>query len=135
MKTSLTVGTSLKRRIEIDRDRTIDFMGDELRVYSTPSMVSDMEYTCRDLIMDHAEEDEDSVGAHVSVDHLAPTLLSMWVDVTATVTAVEGSRISFDVEVHDKLEQVGHGQHVRFMINKEKQAGRLRKKAARAIDQ
>ena len=134
MKTSLTPGTSLKRRIEIDRDRTIDFMGDELRVYSTPSMVSDMEYTCRDLIMDHAEDDEDSVGAHVSVDHLAPTLLGMWVDVTATVTAVEGSRISFDVEVRDTIEPVGHGQHVRFMINKEKQAGRLRKKAARAID-
>ena len=134
MKTSLTLGTSLKRRIEIDRDRTIDFMGDELRVYSTPSMVSDMEYTCRDLIMDHAEDDEDSVGAHVSVDHLAPTLLGMWVDVTATVTAVEGSRINFDVEVRDTIEQVGHGRHVRFMINKEKQAGRLRKKAARAID-
>ena len=134
MKTSLTPGTSLKRRIEIDRDRTIDFMGDELRVYSTPSMVSDMEYTCRDLIMDHAEDDEDSVGTHVSVDHLAPTLLGMWVDVTATVTAVEGSRINFDVEVHDTIEPVGHGQHVRFMINKEKQAGRLRKKAARAID-
>jgi fluoroacetyl-CoA thioesterase len=134
MKTSLTPGTSLKRRIEIDRDRTIDFMGDELRVYSTPSMVSDMEYTCRDLIMDHAEDDEDSVGTHVSVDHLAPTLLGMWVDVTATVTAVEGSRISFDVEVRDAIEPVGHGQHVRFMINKEKQAGRLRKKAARAID-
>ena len=134
MKTSLTLGTSLKRRIEIDRDRTIDFMGDELRVYSTPSMVSDMEYTCRNLIMDHAEEDEDSVGTHVSVDHLAPTLLGMWVDVTATVTAVEGSRINFDVEVRDTIEQVGHGRHVRFMINKEKQAGRLRKKAARAID-
>ena len=58
----------------------------------------------------------------------------MWVDVTATVTAVEGSRISFDVEVRDTIEPVGHGQHVRFMINKEKQAGRLRKKAARAID-
>ena len=134
MKTPLTLGTSLKRRIEIDRNRTIDFMGDELRVYSTPSMVSDMEYTCRDLIMDHAEEDEDSVGTHVSVDHLAPTLLGMWVDVTATVTAVEGSRISFDVEVRDTIERIGHGQHIRFMINKEKQAGRLRKKAARAID-
>ena len=134
MKTPLTLGTSLKRRIEIDRNRTIDFMGDELRVYSTPSMVSDMEYTCRDLIMGHAEDDEDSVGTHVSVDHLAPTLLGMWVDVTATVTAVEGSRINFDVEVRDTIEQVGHGRHVRFMINKEKQAGRLRKKAARAID-
>ena len=108
MKTSLTLGTSLQRRIEIDRNRTIDFMGDELRVYSTPSMVSDMEYTCRDLIMDHAEEDEDSVGTHVSVYHLAPTLLGMWVDVTATVTAVEGSRISFDVDVRDTIEQIGH---------------------------
>ena len=134
MKTSLEPGAGLKKRIQIDKERTIDFMGDELRVYSTPNMVSDMEYSCRDLIMDHAEGDEDSVGAHIRVDHLAPTLFGMWVDVTVTVTGVEGSRISFDVDVHDAIEQVGRGQHVRFIINKEKQAGRLRKKAARASE-
>ena len=71
MKTSLEPGASLKKRIQIDKERTIDFMGDELRVYSTPNMVSDMEYSCRDLIMDHAEGDEDSVGAHLSLIHIS----------------------------------------------------------------
>ncbi|GIT47810.1 MAG: hypothetical protein Ct9H300mP13_6060 [Gammaproteobacteria bacterium] len=96
-------GRRLKKRIQIDKERTIDFMGDELRVYSTPNMVSDMGKYCRDLIMDHAEGDEDSVGAHIRVDHLAPTLFGMWVDVTVTVTGVEGSRISFDVTYTTRL--------------------------------
>lgn len=129
MKDAIKAGATSTRRFDIDRERTIDFMGDELRVYSTPNMVRDMEHTCRDLIMEHAESGEDSVGAHIAVDHMGATLLGMHVDVTAKVVEVEGPRITFEIEVHDPLEQVGRGKHVRFVINKEKQGERLRKKA------
>ena len=81
MKATLKAGISHTRRVHVDKEKTIGMMGDDLRVYSTPDMVSDLEYTCRDLLMAHAESDEDSVGAHVRVDHLGPTLLGMWVDI------------------------------------------------------
>ncbi len=131
MKDTIKPGVTSTQRFEIDRERTIDFMGDELRVYSTPNMVRDMEHTCRDLIMEHADDGEDSVGAHIAVDHMGATLLGMHVDVTAKVVEIEGPRITFELEVHDPLEQVGRGKHVRFVIDKEKQGERLRKKAAK----
>ena len=134
MKDTLKAGTASTRRFDIDRERTIAFMGDELRVYATPNMVRDMEHTCRDLIMEHAEGDEDSVGAHIAVDHMGATLLGMHVDVTAKVVEVEGPRITFELEAHVPLEQVGRGKHVRFVINKEKQGERLRKKAQKVKD-
>lgn len=131
MKDSLKPGASITKRITVDKDRTIAFMGDDLRVYATPSMVLDIEQTCRELLLEHHDTGEDSVGAHVSVDHLGATLLGDWIEVKGTVTAVEGPRINFDVEVHDALEQVGRGKHVRFAIDTAKQAKRLEAKAAK----
>ncbi|KKL86604.1 hypothetical protein LCGC14_1943080, partial [marine sediment metagenome] len=38
---------------------------------------------------EHLDEGEDSVGTHVEIDHTAPTMLDMWVEVTATVVNVD----------------------------------------------
>ena len=58
MKDSLKVGISTTVNIAIDRDRTIAFMGDEGRVYATPSMVLDIEYVARDWLMEFLDETE-----------------------------------------------------------------------------
>src|SRR5262245_19821338 len=101
MKDSLRPGISKVRHLVVDRDRTISFMGDEGRVYATPRLVGDVEYTCRDLILAHADPGEDSVGMDVSLQHLAPTLLDMNVEITVTVKAVDRRKITFEVSVKD----------------------------------
>ncbi len=131
MKSSLAAGVTTTARYEIDKPRTIDFMGEELRVYSTPSMVLDMEGTCRNMILEHLDEGEDTVGARIEADHLGATLLGMWVDVTATITEVDGRRVTMDVEVRDPLDQVGRGRHIRFVMDKSRQKERLEAKAAK----
>ena len=132
MKTSLTAGLTVTRRVVIQPEQTISFMGEALRVYSTPAMLSDMEYTCRDLILGHLDSGEDTVGVHVELDHLGATFAGMWVDITATVTGVEGRRVSLEITAHDALEQVGGARHVRAVVDTERHAGRLAAKAARA---
>ena len=47
MKPGLEAGKVHTRRFQVDKDRTIGFMGDALRVYATPSMVRDIEVACR----------------------------------------------------------------------------------------
>lgn len=127
----LSAGTTHEETYEIDRDRTIAFMGDDLRVYATPMMVRDVENTCRNLLLSVYEDDEDSVGAHVKIDHLGATLMGQKVTIAAKVVDVEGPRVTFEVECHDELDQVGKATHVRFVINKGKQGERLQKKKAR----
>ena len=51
MKPSLKPGVTHTKSIVIDRPRTIGFMGEDARVYATPSMILDMEHTCRELIL------------------------------------------------------------------------------------
>ena len=131
MKPSLRPGVSRVNRIQVNRERTIGFMGEEARTYATPSMVLDIEHTCRELIIEHADPGEDSVGMEVAVKHLAPTLMGMTVDVTVRVTAVEGRKVFFEATVKDELEDVGHGTHTRFVVEKAKTFERLKAKAAR----
>ncbi len=135
MKDTLSEGVTLKKSFEVDKARTIDFMGDALRVYATPAMVWDIENTCRDLMLAHLDDGEDSVGARIETDHLGATLLGMKVEVTATVTDVDGRRVSFAIEVHDPLELVGRARHVRFVIDKDRQKQRLEAKAEKASAQ
>jgi fluoroacetyl-CoA thioesterase len=131
MKDSLRPKVSRVSRIQIDRDRTIGFMGEEGRVYATPSLLHDIEHTCRDLLLEHADADEDSVGIEVSIRHLAPTLPGMTVEITATVRAVEGRKVTFDVAAKDNLEPICSGMHSRFVVDKGKTLARLKDKAAK----
>jgi len=131
MKESLRPGVSRTNRVTIDKDRTIGFMGEEGRVYATPRLVQDIEHTCRDLILEHADANEDSVGINVSINHLAPTLPGMTVEIIATVSAVEGRKITFDIAAKDNLEAVSTGSHSRFVVDKGKTLERLKAKAAK----
>jgi fluoroacetyl-CoA thioesterase len=131
MKESLRPGVSRTSRIVIDRDRTIGFMGDEGRVYATPRLVHDIEHTCRDLLLEHIEDNEDSVGIDVSIRHLAPTLPGMTAEITATVSAVEGRKVIFEIAAKDDLEPICAGSHSRFVVDKAKTFERIKGKAAK----
>jgi fluoroacetyl-CoA thioesterase len=131
MKESLRPGTTLTRRLTVDRDRTISFMGEEGRVYATPSLIRDVEHACRDLILEHADAGEDSVGMEVALRHLAPTLPGMDVEITVKVSAVEKRKITFEVSVKDELEPISAGHHTRFVVETAKTFERLKAKAAK----
>ena len=97
MKSTLVTGLSATRRIAIDTPRTIDFLGEELRVYDTPSLLYDFEVACRELLLAHLDSGEDSVGNSVNMSHVGATLRGMNVTITVTVSNVDGRRVSFDL--------------------------------------
>ena len=126
MKKGFEVGATHTARYEIDKDRTIEFMGEELRVYATPVMVRDMENTCRLFLEDiYLDKDENSVGALVKINHLGPTLVGMHVEIKITVTEITGPKVALEFEVHDQIERVGRGKYFRSVVPLEKQRERL----------
>ena len=131
MKSSLKAGLTHSRTVEVDESRCIGFMGKEGAVYATPRMVSDVEYACRDFLLAHLDAGEDSVGAHVSIDHLAPTPMGMKVTIELTVAEVDRRKIVFSFSVKD-IEEVGRGKHVRFVVETAKIQERLAAKRAKA---
>ena len=131
MKPSLAAGLAFSKRVRVDEARCISFMGRENMVYATPRMVSDVEYACRDYLLAHLDEGEDSVGAHVSIDHLGATPPGAEVTIEARITAVEKRRVTFEYNVRDPLEEVGRGTHVRFVVDTAKSRERIAAKRAR----
>ena len=132
MKDSLTAGLSFSKTILVDESRCIGFMGKEGMVYATPRMVSDVEYTCRDFLLGHLDAGEDSVGAHVSIDHLAATPLGLEVAVHIRIVEIDRRKVIFSFSVKDKIEEVGRGTHVRFVVDTAKTRERLAAKRAKA---
>ena len=101
VKSSLKAGLHLAKKILVDESRCIGFMGKEGMVYATPKMVSDVEYACRDWLLEHLDQGEDSVGAHVSIDHLAATPLGLQVSIEAKVVEVDRRKVTFEFTVTD----------------------------------
>ncbi len=132
MKPTLAPGLGVTRDFPVDRDRTIDFMGEDARVYATPMLVRDIEVTCRELLLEHLDAGEDSVGTRVEIDHLAATLLGMTVKITATLAELKGRAAVFDVTATDGVDTVCRGRHARFIANVEQVKQRLQQKKARA---
>ena len=132
MKSTLKPGLSSSRSVLVDESRCIGFMGKEGAVYATPRMVSDVEYTCRDFLLEHLDPGEDSVGTHVSIDHLAATPLGLNVSVEIKIEEVDRRKVVFGFSVKDPVEEVGRGRHVRFVVETAKTRERLAAKRAKA---
>lgn len=130
MKPTLVPGVAATREFRIDRERTIDFMGEEARVYATPMLVRDVEVACRELLLKHLDPSEDSVGTRVEIDHLAPTLLGMTATLEVAVAEVKGRAVTFEVEGRDEKEAICRGRHTRFVVDVAKTRERLKLKKA-----
>jgi predicted thioesterase len=132
MKSSLAVGLTKTRSLVVDERRTISFMGPEGRVYATPEVIRDVEMTCRDLLLEHLDPGEDSVGVRVELDHLAATPLGFSVEITARIAEVNRRQVVFEVTARDPIDEIARGRHARFVVEIAKTKERLAAKRAKA---
>jgi fluoroacetyl-CoA thioesterase len=132
MKASLAAGVSATSKLTVDRERTIDFMGEKARVYATPMLVRDIEVACRELLLGHLDPGEDSVGTRIELDHLAPTLMGMPVELKVTLAEVKGRAVTLDVEGRDSVDPICRGKHQRFVVDVKATEARLAAKSKKA---
>lgn len=119
MDFEVRVGAMKERTIKVDSNQTTSFLWEGENVLSTPSMIMEMEETCRLLLKEQfvSDPDWDSVGTIVDIKHLAATPVGAEVSLRAKVVSVQGRRVMFEVEARDRLERLGEGRHERFIIN------------------
>lgn len=87
-------------------------------VFSTPAMIGLMERTCVDLTEPYLDPEEQTVGIHVDVRHLAPTQIGQTVTVTAELLEVKDNKLRYAVSaVNDQGKKIGEGTHRRAVIH------------------
>jgi fluoroacetyl-CoA thioesterase len=134
MKPSLQPGLAATKTIEVDESRVINFMGEDCRVYATPRIISDVEYACRNFLLEHLDAGEDSVGTKVNWEHVGPALLGAKVTIAIKLVGLDGRRVTFEASVQDGADAVARGTHERFVVDVQKVRERLLKKKARQAD-
>ena len=77
-------------------------------VFSTPAMIGLMEFTCVLLVAPYLDENEQTVGIHVDVRHMAPTKIGQSVTITAELLEVKNNKLRFALSaVNDQGVKIG----------------------------
>ena len=117
----ITVGMKGQATNLVEREDTAAEVGSgSLLVYATPCMVAMMEGAACEAIDPVMPEGHTSVGIALNVEHMAATPVGLEVRAEATVTAVDGKIITFELEAFDEKGLIGKGTHKRCIVNAQK---------------
>jgi len=129
MKKTLVAGVAAEARHRVVTENLVNFRKpDAPPVLSTPWLLYVMETAAYEAIKPHLDSGEASVGTGFQFEHIAPTPAGEVVVAMAKVTAVEGERVTLELEARDSHEVIARGTHVRAVIDKRRFAERLKKK-------
>jgi predicted thioesterase len=103
-----------------DVDTAIALGSGDIEVLGTPRVVALCEEAAVAVLTGHLSSDETSVGTNVSLGHLAASGIGATVTAIATVAAVEGRKVLFDVEVLEGDKVVANGSHARIIVNRDR---------------
>jgi predicted thioesterase len=117
----ITVGMKGEVSTYVEREDTAKEVGSgDLLVYATPCMVALMEGAACEAIADALSDTQTTVGTALNIEHISATPVGLDVRAKATVTAVEGKVITFEVSAYDEAGQIGKGTHKRVIVNAQK---------------
>ncbi len=115
---------------DISTSRTAAFFGSGLvPAYGTPAMIALMENSAVAAIQKYLGPGQTSVGTDICIKHLAASPVGMHARARATVTAVSGRKIEFQIEAWDDREKIGEGTHARFVVDEARFMERLGNKS------
>jgi fluoroacetyl-CoA thioesterase len=129
----IEVGDSREQAWVIERGHLASAFGSGLvDVLATPVLVGFCEECARRLVEPHLATGQKTVGASISLEHLAATPPGMTVTVRATLVEVEGRRLTFEIEARDEVEPVARARHVRYIIDATRFEARVAQKVAQS---
>ncbi len=117
----LQIGLRGAARIQVTMQETAEALGSgDVPVYATPSLVALLETAAVDAVAGHLGPGETTVGTWIEVTHLAATPVGMEVRGEATLTALDGRKLTFAVVAHDAHEKIGEGRHERMIVARDR---------------
>lgn len=128
MTPSLKPGLKFEFTYTVPKNKTVPHLFPEANqfqempdVLATGFMVGLVEWACIEAINPHIDwPREQSVGIRVDLDHTAATPPGCRVTIKGTLTAVEGRKLTFDIQADDGIDQISRGTHQRFIVDAER---------------
>lgn len=125
MTEDIKTGMSHTEKLTVSaKDTARSYRSGGLDVFATPGMIALMECAAFTLLKNEPAG-VDSVGIEINVQHLRACLPGTEVTAVATVTAVNGNRVSFEIVACDEKGEIGKGNHIRYVIDADKFMSKL----------
>ena len=88
--------------------------------YATFALGRDVEWACRQFVLDMKDDDEEGIGTFLNITHKSPAMLGDVVEIRAMLTELHGNTVncSFVVMVSDRL--VAEGTQGQKILKREK---------------
>jgi predicted thioesterase len=126
----LTIGSKGTSSALVVEQRLAPAVGSGIApVFASPMLIALMEAAAVDCVEAHLPEGHQTLGVHLDVTHASPTPLGFTVTATATLKAVEGRKLTFDVVASDGIDQIGSGSHTRVVVDTARFMARLTAKS------
>jgi fluoroacetyl-CoA thioesterase len=138
MKPSLHQGLTGTATITVTEAMTVPAFAESFPAYAgmppalaTLGLVGFVEQACIELLADHLDDDEFSVGIDVELTHTTPSPVGAHLTADLHVIQVERRSVLFAVTVSDPESVVSIGQHRRAILSRDRFDQKLAEKADR----
>lgn len=122
METGLTYTSTLV----VSKEHIAAMMGSgDLEVFATPAMVALMENAAMMAVAGHLPKGSTTVGAMIHTSHVKPSPVGDTVRTTATLTEIDGRKLTFSIKAEDSKGLIGEATHVRYIVDKERFLNKL----------
>ena len=122
----MEIGLTHTSSMLVTHDKLAEAVGSgDLGVLATPAMLALMENAAMLAVANHLPEGCTTVGGHIESSHVKPSPVGAEVEATAVLTAVDGKKLSFDIEAYCDGALIGKGTHLRFIVDRDKFLSRL----------
>lgn len=112
--------------MRVEAGNTAEYIGSgDMAVLATPAMVALMENAAMLAVALKLGEGETTVGSMISTSHLKPSKVGNTVSAVAELMEIEGRKLTFKIWAYDGEELIGEGEHVRYVVNREKFLSKL----------
>ncbi len=123
---AITDGLAARQTFTVTDDDTAAALGSgDLPVLGTPRLLAWCEAVTCAALATELTDDETSVGTRISLEHLAPSPVDRVVEVTGSVSHVDGRLVRFTVAATDGGKLVGSGEVTRVVVDRSRFLGRL----------
>ena len=131
MSSAFNVGlTGTAQTTVTDANTALALGSGQVPGYATPALVALLEEAAVNALKPSLEAGKTSVGTRIEVSHLAATPIGMIVRAPATLSAIDGRRLVFDVVAYDEAEQIASGIHERVIVDEQRFLARVQEKTS-----
>lgn len=117
----MEIGLTFTSTTVVDNTNTAVALGSgDMEVFATPAMVALMENAAMNAVTPYLEAGQTTVGTEISTTHIKASALGATITATATLTAIEGRKLTFAVTAYDGDNIIGEGTHTRFIVDRER---------------